>query len=297
MGDRCIVVSTDPCIDVPDRWFGWLLVNYAASDVALFGARPQYCAIDLLGPPEIESKILIRTMNQACEAAAELRIAIVTGHTGKYHGISKLIGTCTAYGEIDKRRLITPANARPGDLVLLVKSIGRETVTNFALKQKALANKVLGPKSVKAAEKIVPQQSCVREALLIAGISGVRAMHDATEGGFVAALNEMADASRVGFSVEFDGLPIDKNVVSIGEYFKLTEIQMLSMSSTGTFLVALSPSAKERVEELLRRHHIEANIVGIFSESTERVLVKRGRTTLFPKIADDPYNRILSGAV
>ena len=35
-GDKYLVVSTDPCIGVPEEWFGWLLVHYVASGIALF---------------------------------------------------------------------------------------------------------------------------------------------------------------------------------------------------------------------------------------------------------------------
>ena len=53
-------------------------------------------------------------------------------------------------------------------------------------------------------------QSCVREALQLARTGGVHAMHDATEGGFVAALNELAEASKVGFRVDWEKIPIAK---------------------------------------------------------------------------------------
>ena len=29
-GDKYLVVSTDPCIGVPEEWFGWLMINYIA---------------------------------------------------------------------------------------------------------------------------------------------------------------------------------------------------------------------------------------------------------------------------
>ena len=48
IGDKYLVVATDPCIGVPEEWFGWLLIHYAASDVALFGAKPEFCTVTLL---------------------------------------------------------------------------------------------------------------------------------------------------------------------------------------------------------------------------------------------------------
>jgi len=75
--DKYIVVSTDPCIGVPQEWFGWLLIHYAASDAALFGAKPEFCTITLLGPPLTGPQIFYKIMRQACNAADEMDLAIV----------------------------------------------------------------------------------------------------------------------------------------------------------------------------------------------------------------------------
>lgn len=76
LNDKCLVISTDPCISVPIKWFGWLLIHYAASDVALFGAKPEYCTISLLGPSFTKIETFADMMEQACNAAHELRIAL-----------------------------------------------------------------------------------------------------------------------------------------------------------------------------------------------------------------------------
>ena len=94
-------------------------------------------------------------------------------------------------------------------------------------------------------------QSCVREALQLAEIEGVHAMHDATEGGFVAALNELAEASKVGFRVDWEKIPFPKEVYALKEHFKLTDEQMLAMSSTGTILAAVAPKAQEKVKDCI----------------------------------------------
>jgi len=199
--DKYLVVSTDPCLGVPEEWFGWFLINYVASDVALFGAKTEFCTINLLGAPTTKPKVFHKAMKQACDAANEPGITIVTGHTGTYNGISRMVGVCTGYGHINKNKLITPGGAKPKDQILCIKPIGLETAVNFALTQEALAKKLFGKKRTTEL-KCVTLQSCVKEALLLADIKGVHAMHDATEGGLTAAINEMAEASKVGFRVE-----------------------------------------------------------------------------------------------
>jgi len=135
----------------------------------------------------------------------------------------------------------------------------------------------------------------VKEALLLADIEGVHAMHDATEGGLTATLNEMAEASKVGFKIELEKIQISKEVHTLKEYFQLSDEQVLSMSSTGTILAAVSPEAKDRVEEALHQNNVEARFLGFFTKNMRRILMKNGKETLFPKKADDPYERILSG--
>jgi hydrogenase maturation factor len=135
----------------------------------------------------------------------------------------------------------------------------------------------------------------VKEALLLADSGKVHAMHDATEGGLTAALNEMAEASKAGFKIELERIHIPNEACILQKCFQLLDEQVLSMSSTGTILAAVNPEAKDKIEETLRQNNIEASFLGVFTQKMQRILIKDGKETLFPKRADDPYERILSG--
>ena len=292
---KYVAVATDPCTGVPEDWFGWLLINYAASDVALFGAKPEFCTINLLGPIGTKPEVFQKIMKQTCSATDELGIAIVRGHTGMYDSLKDLLGVCTVYGTVEPRKLITPGNAKPGDLILCTKPLGLETITNFSLTHKEKAQELFGAEKQEKLSKQVYLQSCVKEALQLAEVEGVHAMHDATEGGFVAALNELAQASKVGFRVVWEKIPVPTEVYALKELFRLTDDQMLAMSSTGTILAAVAPEAQEKVNETLKKIGLSAIFIGEFTEKQERVLIKKGKETQFPQVADDPYTQILSG--
>jgi len=294
VGDKCVVVSTDPCTGVPEEWVGWLLIHYAASDVALFGAKPEFCTINLLGPLSTKPQMFQQVMAQACSAADEIDMAIVTGHTGTYGSVSQLVGVCTAYGTVAKERLITPGDAQAEDLVLCTKSVGLEILVNVSLTHKALAQRLFGVEQAEKLEQGVHMQSCVQEALQLAEAGGVHAMHDATEGGLVAALNEMADASSVGFKVEMEKIPISAEARILQENFRLSDEEVLAMSSSGTILAAVDAQARDKIEETLRRNGVSASFLGKFTKSRERVLVKNCRNLPFPQVADDPYSKIIS---
>ena len=296
MGNRYVVVSTDPCIGVPEEWFGWLLIHYAASDVALFGAKPEYCTIILMGPPSTDPCIFNKVMKQAGQAADELEMAIVTGHTGTYKGLSTLVGVCTAYGEVSKEKLITPGGAEPKDLILCIKPIGMETAVNFSLTHKRAAEGLFGAEMAKKMTDYVAEQSCVKEALLLAEIDGVHAMHDTTEGGLVAALNEMASASNVGFRIEFEKILILEEALKLQKCFQLSDKQVLALSSTGTILASVDPKVKEEVRAVLSEKGVKAGFIGSFTKNMKTVLIKEGTESSFPKDAIDPYEKIMGTA-
>jgi hydrogenase maturation factor len=291
---KYLVVASDPCTGVPEEWFGYLLINYAASDLALSGAKPQFCTINLLAPLGTKLEVFQFVMKQICQAAEALGIAIVRGHTGMYGSVSELVGVATVYGSVQLEKLITPANAKPGDIVMCTKPLGLETLTNFALTHSQQAQKLFGVKQQQQLSSQVHLQSCVEEALQLAAVGGVHAMHDATEGGFVAALNELAGASNVGFKVDWGRIPVSKEAYALQKHFKLSDEQLLAMSSTGTILAAVDPAAKEKVEATLAAKGLRACFLGEFTGDKVRLLIKNGKESLYPQVADDPYALILN---
>ena len=287
-----MVVSTDPCTGVPQDWFGWLLIQYPSSDVALFGARPILASIDLVGPIGTSYRKYKKIMNQACLAAQELQMDIITGHTGNYPSVSQIIGVCTVTGFTQNTQLITPANSKPEDFILIVKPLGLETVTNFSFTNYGKSKTLFGAKTTQHLRSLIKYQTCVKEALLLAECEGVHALHDTTEGGLVAALNEMAETSRLGFEIFYDDIPIQDEMQQLQEHFNLTTVEVLSTSSTGGLIAAIAPSNKDEITALLTKKGLTHRIIGRFSKKMGRYLSIEKRKQRFPITAKDPYTKI-----
>jgi hydrogenase maturation factor len=294
IGDQLLVVSTDPCTGVPQKWFGWFLVNYATSDLSLFGAKPQFCTINLLGPRSTDPAVFEEIMKQTCSAADEYGIAIVRGHTGMYDSLNDLLGVCTVYGTVEPDRLVTPGNAKPGDLIMCTKPIGIETLTNFALTHPKTATKIFGAKKVDEITEMIKLQSCAKEAQKLAQAGCVNAMHDTTEGGLVTALNELSEASKVGIKINWENIPIPKEVTVLKEQFGLSDNQVLALSSTGTILAAVPPMAKQKAIEVLKQHELCAYFIGEFTEAKNRILRRDGNENIFPLKVEDVYTSLLA---
>ena len=172
-----------------------------------------------------------------------------------------------------------------------------KTAVNFSLTRRALAQRVFGKEKAENLAGLVHMQSCVKEALQLSAFDGVHAMHDATEGGLVAALNEVAEASKLGFKIELEKVPSSPEARKLQDFFRLTDDQVLAMSSTGMILAAVSPETNHLVEATLRGNGFTPSFIGEFTKNRNRIRAKNGEDTQFPSVADDPYARILSGKV
>jgi hydrogenase expression/formation protein HypE len=294
LGNEYVAVATDPCTGVPMEWFGFLLVNYAASDVALFGAKPEFCTITLMRPLKTKPTDFREMMRQTANAANELGVAIVRGHTATYGSVCQPLGVCTVYGKVKPENLVTPKNARKDDLIVCTKPIGLETVVNFSLTHKDLAAEIFGKDATEKLAALVPLQSCVKEALELSKIDGVHTMHDATEGGLISALNELADASELGFELDPSKIPSTPQIDQLQKFFKLSDSQKLAMSSTGTIIAAIDPNVKEEVIEALSKLGLTGRIIGKLSHRRTRTLTAVPKRVKFPTKVEDPYARIMA---
>lgn len=290
--DLCIVVSTDPCVGVPKAWFGWLLVHYAASDVAVFGVQPRYCTLNLLGPPGTPTLVFRNVMRDACDAADRLEMQIVTGHTGRYAGLRDLVGVCTAYGIGSCREVTTPRDVKPGDSILCTKPLGLETLVTFSQVRRSLAKKLLGVSKARRLSQEFQFQSCVKEALTLSKVTGVHAMHDVAEGGLVAALNEIAEASNRGFLIDLTKILFPSGIHALAHRFQLSADELLSMSSTGTLIAALERGTERRILSCLSQLKVPARVIGTFSKSKRRTVEDHRGERPFPTKAQDPFGKI-----
>ena len=295
IGDKYVAVASDPCTGVPEEWFGWLLINYAASDVALLGAKPEFCTVTLLAPKDTKSQVFLEIMEQTCKAANELSIAIVRGHTGMYESVNSVIGVATVYGTVEKEKLVTPKSIKDGDLILCTKPLGLESVSNFSISYRETAQKLFGEAQQKRLSKQVQMQGCVKEALELARIEGVHALHDATEGGLVAALNELSEACQLGFSVGWESVTFPDELLVLQRHFGFSDEQLLAVSSTGTIVAAIKPSAQQKVKTLLEKMGLSPFVIGTFTKKPERIIQRNRVKMNFPRVADDPYSNIFSG--
>jgi len=183
-----MALTSDPVFIVPAYgWVraAWFAVHILASDAAI---------------TDEELASLWDAFSGACEG---LGIAVVSGHTARYDGCNwPMAGgaTCMAVGP--ESGFVTPAMARPGDRVVITKGAAIEATALFAAAFRGRLSAAVGAGVAEAADALFEQMTVVPECRVAARFGlrddGVTCMHDATEGGVLGGLAEVAAASGRG---------------------------------------------------------------------------------------------------
>jgi selenide, water dikinase len=136
--DDCALVSTvdffTPIVDDPFD-FGRIAATNALSDVYAMGGRP-LLALNLVAFPEdLDLDILAQILDGGASVARNAGIAVIGVHTIK--DAEPKYGMAVT-GIVDPKRIVTNADARPGDALVLTKPLGTGILTT-ALKRSAIS--------------------------------------------------------------------------------------------------------------------------------------------------------------
>ncbi len=293
LGDgKVLIIAEDPIFVVPGqplRMFGWYTVHIGASDIAVFGVKPRYMTYSLLLPPGTPDSDIREIVDSIHEAAVGLGISIVGGHTGYYPGLATpLIGGVTVCAIADRDAYVTPAGARAGDAVILTKGPAIEAVGILAvLREKELEGR-LPASLLSKARALAGQMSVVRDALTAMNAGGVTAMHDATEGGVIGGLAEVAEASGVGMNIDESKFIFPDEIRVICEAFN---IDPLAAIAEGSLIITARPGYAESIIRDLGKEGIGASVIGYVENDPEkRILTRRDGTTVPLAVPDqDPF--------
>jgi hydrogenase maturation factor len=294
---KVIVVTADPLSFIPSlgaRESAWLSVNLLASDLTTSGLAPQYGVFDFNLPPRMTSAAFASYWRCFHDECKKLGLAIIGGHTGRYQGCDyTVIGGGVMYTIGGDERYLTSNMGQPGDDIILTKGAAIETTAVLARSFPKTVRKALGADLFGKARAYLHKVSTVSDSLTAVSVGvhqkGVTAMHDATEGGVVAAAFELAHASRLGAELVLSEIPISQETQEICKVFRINPLISLS---EGSLIITCRPTRTERLMARLRAAYIESNLIGRLTESRVfRGVDSKGRkrTIRYPKF--DPYWR------
>ncbi len=271
-GDQLCVISTDPITGAVAE-IGSLAIDIACNDIASNGAEPVAVMMTVLAPEGSTEEDLAQIMKDASQAAARLHVEIMGGHTEITDVVNRVLISTVAVGKHGRETMVTTAGAQEGDLVLMTKTAGLEGTAILAHDKEADLQQVLSGELLEQAKALKEDISVVPEGL-IAGRMGVNSMHDATEGGILGALWELAEASGKGIEVALDKIPLLSETKAICEVFHINPYRLIS---SGVMVMSLHPSKVQELGDALTRADIPWAVVGRIT-ARDRVVIQNGQT-------------------
>jgi len=274
--NRVLVIAEDPIFTAPGlplEFFGWATVHIGASDIAVMGIKPRYMTYTLLMPPGLSDADFRIIVDSVHRAADELGIAIVGGHTGHYPGLgAPTIGGVTVFSICGRSEYVTPMGARPGDDVILTKGPAVEAAAALSVLREGELARKYPPDLIARAKDLCWQMTVVKDAAIAMSAGGVTAMHDATEGGVIGGLFEIASASNVGMDADESLCVYPDEVRMVCEAFGIDPVQAIA---EGTLLITAAANSSSRILEQLEQAGIRASVIGTVTADPARRAVKR----------------------
>jgi hydrogenase maturation factor len=292
LGDgRVMAIAEDPIFPAPGlplEIMGQFTVHIGASDVAVTGVKPTYMTYTLLLPrtsPESDATAIITSISKHCK---DLGITVLGGHTGWYDAVTiPTVGGVAVWGFADKDKWVSPGGAKEGDALLLTKGPSIEAAALLAILYRDRLRAELGEQTVARACARSDQITVVVDALTAFEVDGVHAMHDATEGGVLGGLWEMAAASGVGIEADLDAVDVPEDIAQVSAALGFDPWAAIS---EGTLLVAADPEAAPGVMAAWQRVGIESWQMGRFTGEVSEVRAKRkGRKETVAEPEKDPF--------
>jgi len=267
IGGQALAVATDPVSILPGLGFeraGRFAVRIVLADVAVSGLDPSHLAVGFTLPPDCSDDDFAAVWGAIHEECAALGVDIVTGHTARYAGCSfPWVGAATAMAVGDHDAIVRPDGARPGDDLIITTGPAVEAAALFA----SLFPDVIDCEADRLARvaAMLDELDVVRDTRAVAGIDGVAAMHDITEGGLLGACHEMATGANVRFRVDSDRVPMDDDVAAVCSTLGM---EPWRATSSGSMLLAVDPVATDAVVAALRDRGTTAAVIGRVESGT-----------------------------
>ena len=250
------------------------LIQKCANNLGAGGFRPFAAMVTLLMPEGTEEADVRGLMEEAEGKCRELSMSIAGGQTRVTACVNRPAAAVTGFG---RAWADGPGEtggqgegfvrAAPGQDVVLSKWVGLQGTAVLAERNR---EKLLERYPAYLAEQAAGfgRYLSVLPEAEAAALFGVRTMHDASEGGILGALWELAEGSGVGLRIDMRRIPLRQETVEVCECCNVNPYELLS----GGCLIMTTESGAGLVSAL-EREQIPAVTIGKITSGRDRILV------------------------
>jgi thiamine-monophosphate kinase len=228
------------------------------SDIAAMGAIPLYYLVSIAIPSSWEEQELLNIFQGMEELAEEYQMDLLGGDTVSTS--DKLVITVTVIGEQEAKVQTLRSNAREGDIVFVTGNIGDSSAgLAILLNQVSIDNKLYKNYLINRHKKPSPR---VKAGRLIALLERA-ALNDVSDG-LASELHEIAEASKVGITINEADLPISDELLNLSE---TNDIKKWTLFGGEDFELVgtTSPESWEKLKQVSEEQMIKITKIGSVS--------------------------------
>jgi hydrogenase expression/formation protein HypE len=237
----------------PDSDIGKLSICGTVNDLAVKGAKPLYIAVSFV----IQEGMSLSSLEKICASIANTAksagVMIVTGDTKVIErrgqedeiiittaGIGKILPNFTA-------PTLSAKNIKIGDKVLINGNIGDHEASIILAR---------GQFDFKAQIKsdCAPLDGLIET--LAKAKCRIKMMRDPTRGGLATTLNEIADAAKLGISINETDIPMQKSVKGVSD---ILGFDPLYMANEGKVVIIADAKDANRILRIMKKHRLGKN--------------------------------------
>jgi thiamine-monophosphate kinase len=234
----CVVEGVHFMHGTNARDVGWKAMMRPLSDFAATSALPQCALITLIVSGKTNTAWVRDLYRGLRRAANRFEVRIVGGETSSTSGPIAI--SVSVIGSVERTRAVSRRGGRSGDVLFVTGRLGG------ALRRKHL--------------RFIPR---IAESRWLTKNFSIHAMMDLSDG-LGADLPRLARASKVGFNVDVENLPLGRGA---------TTIDAIREGEDYELLFAISPHDRNRLERKWRRKYprlLLTRIGGLTSQSAKR---------------------------
>lgn len=280
------VVFTNTSLFGDEKDLAVFAMAHVLNDLWTRGAEPIGVTISIMLPPHAYESRLKAMISYAEGMASEQRIQILNAKAEISPVISKALVTVFGIGKVKKNELIRSSMGKAGQDVVLLNWIGLEGMLRIFREKKEALSKRFVPAFLHQIEK-QEQYLLAGEELRMAKEFGVTAMHQITEGGVLAALWNLTEASGTGIDVELKNIAVKQETIEVCEFFHLNPYQMTSAGS----ILLVTDDGDGLVSELAKAGK-KAAVIGRLTDRNEKVVWNDTEKRFIDRPAQDELLKI-----
>ncbi len=284
--EQCIACNVTLYGDEKD--LGVFALAQVVNDLATRGAKTVGVSVHIMLPPHAYESRLKAMIEHVERAASAHAVQVMEAKAEISPAVTKAIVFVNGMGIVKKGELLRSNMGKPNQDIVLLKWIGLEgTFRILRAKEDELAKRFV-PSFLKQVRDL-EEEIFSEKAIELARDVGVSAMHQITEGGILAALWGMTEASRVGMEVELRKMAIRQETVEICEFVHLNPYQLTSAGS-----VLMFTDDGERLVAKLKEEGIQAEILGKTTSEIAKVILGGEEKRFLDKPAPDELLQLYS---